>query len=123
MHSMRRGIVGRVGGFTALCAILLLSFALAHEEFLARFRTTALDATSHERIQTHDMKTSSFARRGLIAAALMAAAPLAFAHAYPKVQQPGPGTKVSAPHKVTIEFTEALEPTFSSMYVTTESGT
>ncbi len=68
------------------------------------------------------MKTSSFARRGLIAAALMAAAPLAFVHAYPKVQQPGPGAKVSAPHEVTIEFAEALEPTFSAMYVTTESG-
>nr|WP_050452219.1 copper resistance protein CopC [Candidatus Burkholderia verschuerenii] len=69
------------------------------------------------------MKTSTLATRGLLAAVLLAAAQLASAHAIPKVQQPGPGAKVSAPHEVTIEFTEALEPTFSAMYVTTESGT
>jgi hypothetical protein len=41
MHSLRRSIVGKLGGFAALCAILLLSFApmasqsLAHEGFIA----------------------------------------------------------------------------------------
>jgi copper resistance protein C len=69
------------------------------------------------------MNTRSLASRGALAAALLAVAQLASAHAYPKVQQPGPGAKVDAPHEVVIEFTEALEPTFSSMVVTTESGT
>jgi copper resistance protein C len=69
------------------------------------------------------MTTKTSASRGLIAAALLVCAQFAFAHAIPKIQQPGPGAKVSSPQEVTIQFTEALEPTFTSMIVTTESGT
>jgi copper resistance protein C len=61
--------------------------------------------------------------RGALAAALVIAAQSAFAHAIPKLQQPGPGATVSAPKEVSIEFGEALEPTFSSMWVTTVAGT
>lgn len=63
------------------------------------------------------------ALRGALACALIATTSLAFAHALPKLQQPGPGATVSAPHEVSIEFGEALEPTFSKMIVTTEKGT
>jgi copper resistance protein C len=70
-----------------------------------------------------DMTTHKHAWRALLAAGLFTFAQFAFAHAYPKVQQPGPGAKVSAPQEVTILFTEDLEPTFSSIWVTTEAGT
>jgi copper resistance protein C len=61
--------------------------------------------------------------RGALAAALVVSAQGAFAHAFPKIQQPGPGGTVTAPKEVSIEFGEALEPTFSSLWVTTVSGT
>ncbi|MDR5738520.1 copper resistance protein CopC [Caballeronia sp. LZ016] len=61
--------------------------------------------------------------RGMLAFALIASAQVAFAHALPKLQQPGPGATVSAPHEVSIVFGEALEPTFSSMLVTNAQGT
>jgi hypothetical protein len=38
MHSMRRGITGRIGGFAALCAILLLSIAPLASQWLAHAR-------------------------------------------------------------------------------------
>jgi copper resistance protein C len=68
------------------------------------------------------MKTKSVWRSAL-AAALIVSSHAAFAHAIPKIQQPGPGATVSAPGEVSIEFGEALEPTFSSLIVTTQSGT
>ncbi|KIG10475.1 copper resistance protein CopC [Caballeronia concitans] len=67
--------------------------------------------------------TFKSALRGALALGLIASAQLAFAHALPKVQQPGPGATVSAPHEASIVFGEALEPTFSSMLVTDAHGT
>lgn len=69
------------------------------------------------------MKTHTQLSRAALAAALIGFTQLASAHAIPKIQQPGPGAKVSAPSEAEIEFTEELEPTFSSMYVITEKGT
>ncbi|WP_044042006.1 copper resistance CopC family protein [Caballeronia insecticola] len=68
------------------------------------------------------MKSSSFVR-GALAFAFAGAAQFALAHALPKLQNPGPGATVSAPHEVAIEFGEALEPTFSKIIVTDAKGT
>lgn len=68
------------------------------------------------------MKSSSLVR-GALALAFIGAAQFAFAHALPKVQQPGPGATVSAPREVAIDFGEALEPTFSKLIVTNAQGT
>ncbi|MDR5756887.1 copper homeostasis periplasmic binding protein CopC [Caballeronia sp. LZ035] len=68
------------------------------------------------------MKPSSL-MRGALALACALAAQLALAHALPKLQQPGPGATVSAPHEVAIDFGEALEPTFSKLLVTNAQGT
>ncbi|SPB18630.1 copper resistance protein CopC [Caballeronia novacaledonica] len=66
---------------------------------------------------------SSSIKRGALALAFLGATQLALAHALPKVQQPGPGATVSAPHEVSIDFSEALEPTFSKLIVTNAQGT
>lgn len=68
------------------------------------------------------MKNALFVR-GALAALLVAVAPLALSHALPKVQQPASGATVAeAPHEVSIEFGEALEPGFSSIAVTDANG-
>jgi copper resistance protein C len=66
---------------------------------------------------------SSSLLRGVLALAFIGTAQLAFAHALPKVQSPGPGATVNAPHEVAIDFGEALEPTFSKLIVTDAHGT
>lgn len=68
------------------------------------------------------MKASSL-MRGALALAFIGSAQLALAHALPRVQNPGPGATVSAPHEVAIDFGEALEPTFSKLIVTDAKGT
>lgn len=68
------------------------------------------------------MLSTSF-RRGALALAFLGSTQLALAHALPKLQQPGPGATVSAPHEVAIDFGEALEPTFSKLVVTNAQGT
>ncbi|SAK56205.1 copper resistance CopC family protein [Caballeronia ptereochthonis] len=68
------------------------------------------------------MRSSSFVR-GALALAFIGAAQFALAHALPKLQNPGPGATVSAPHEVAIDFGEALEPTFSKLVVTDAGGT
>ncbi|WP_244848556.1 copper resistance protein CopC [Caballeronia sp. SL2Y3] len=67
--------------------------------------------------------TFQSALRSVLAFALAASTQLALAHALPKLQQPGPGATVSAPHEVSIEFGERIEPTFSSLLVTDAHGT
>lgn len=66
---------------------------------------------------------SSSLLRGALALAFIGTAQLALAHALPKIQNPGPGATVSAPHEVAIDFGEALEPTFSKLIVTDAHGT
>ncbi|CAH2810577.1 MAG: Copper resistance protein CopC [uncultured Caballeronia sp.] len=68
------------------------------------------------------MKPSSLVC-GALALAFAGASQFALAHALPKLQNPGPGATVSAPHEVAIEFGEALEPTFSKLIVTNAQGT
>ena len=45
MHHLRRGIIGRIGGFAALCAILLLSLAPVASQTLAHARIESLLAS------------------------------------------------------------------------------
>jgi methionine-rich copper-binding protein CopC len=47
---------------------------------------------------------------------------LAFAHVFPKKQEPGAGVTVAAPPAVTITFDGPLEPAFSTLTVTDASG-
>ena len=61
--------------------------------------------------------------RGGFAALAFVVVQAAHAHAFPKVQQPAAGATVTpAPHAVSIEFDEALEPAFSSIAVTDSGG-
>lgn len=53
---------------------------------------------------------------------LMLAVPSALAHSRPKVMVPAPDTTVQSPPSVTVTFTEAPEPKFSSLSVTDEQG-
>jgi len=61
----------------------------------------------------------SYSRNAVLAALLLAgSAGAALAHSYPKTSTPAPGSAVqTAPGAVVIEFTEELEPRFSSLKV------
>jgi len=66
-------------------------------------------------------------RRFLLATALMSAGlffavPSAFAHARPKIMLPTPDSVGPSPAMVSITFSEAVEPKFSSINVTDEQG-
>ncbi|KWZ32256.1 copper resistance CopC family protein [Burkholderia anthina] len=68
------------------------------------------------------MKTATFAR-GALAALGFVIIHAAHAHGLPKTQDPAPdATLSSAPHAVTIDFGETLEPAFSSIAVTDSHG-
>jgi methionine-rich copper-binding protein CopC len=59
----------------------------------------------------------------LVLAALLAGMSAARAHAMLEQATPGAGAKLGAPPKdVTLQFSEALEPTFSGLSVTDRSG-
>lgn len=59
----------------------------------------------------------------IAAVALALLAPTAaLAHAHPKVMDPAPDTTVTAPNHVSIEFSEGLDPKFSSLRLTNEGG-
>jgi methionine-rich copper-binding protein CopC len=60
--------------------------------------------------------------RGTLAASFLVAAQFAFAHAHPKTQTPAPDATVSAPHEVSIDYTEGLEPSFSKLVVVDAQG-
>lgn len=47
----------------------------------------------------------------------------ALAHAHPKVMDPAPDSTVTAPRRVSIEFSEALDPKFSSLHLSNAGGT
>jgi methionine-rich copper-binding protein CopC len=61
-------------------------------------------------------------RRGVAAAALMLASVPAFAHAHPVTMNPAPDSTVSAPAKISIVFSEDLEPRFSSLKLADSNG-
>lgn len=50
------------------------------------------------------------------------AVPSAFAHAHPKVMKPTPDSTGPAPSSISITFSEAVEPKFSSIRLTDEKG-
>jgi methionine-rich copper-binding protein CopC len=61
--------------------------------------------------------------RALLAALLLASAPLVQAHAHPEHLRPAPGATVAAGiDSVSIEFSENLEPAFSSIVVSDARG-
>jgi methionine-rich copper-binding protein CopC len=62
------------------------------------------------------------AKRGALAATLLITAQLAVAHALPKQQSPAPDSAVEAPHEVAIDFSEGLEPAFSTLVVVDAAG-
>jgi methionine-rich copper-binding protein CopC len=64
----------------------------------------------------------SFLAVALIGAGLFFAVPSALAHARPKVMLPTPDSVGPSPAVVSITFSEALEPKFSSINVTDEHG-
>ncbi|RQZ11517.1 copper resistance protein CopC [Burkholderia sp. Bp9031] len=68
------------------------------------------------------MKTTAFLRGALVALGFVVAQ-AAHAHAHPKTLEPAANaTLSSAPHAVTIDFSETLEPAFSSIAVTDSNG-
>ena len=46
----------------------------------------------------------------------------ALAHAHPKVMDPAPDSTVTAPRHISVEFSEALDPKFSSLRLTNVGG-
>jgi copper resistance protein C len=58
----------------------------------------------------------------LLAATFLLAAGLASAHAHPHEQTPAPDSTVSAPQEVRIAYTQALEPSLSSMKLLDKDG-
>ena len=64
---------------------------------------------------------SSLLRATLIMACVTSAQ-LAFAHARPEQQSPMPDATVDAPHEVSIDFSEGLEPAFSTLVVIDATG-
>ena len=53
---------------------------------------------------------------------MLAAVPSALAHAHPKVMKPAPDSAGPAPASISITFSEAVEPKFSSIRLTDEKG-
>jgi hypothetical protein len=53
---------------------------------------------------------------------MLAAVPSALAHAHPKVMKPAPDSTGPAPSSVSITFSEEVEPKFSFIQLTDESG-
>lgn len=55
-------------------------------------------------------------------AALLAGAPLAFAHSKPTEMSPAANSVVSAPNSIVVHFSEELEPKFSMMTLADTAG-
>lgn len=53
---------------------------------------------------------------------LLTVAPSAFAHAHPKTMMPAPESAGPSPSKISITFSEAVEPKFSSIKLTDLNG-
>jgi methionine-rich copper-binding protein CopC len=61
--------------------------------------------------------------RSLAAAFVLTLASVpAFAHAHPKTMTPAADSTIPSPPSITITFTEAIEPKFSSLVLTDEKG-
>jgi methionine-rich copper-binding protein CopC len=58
----------------------------------------------------------------ITALALLAPA-AALAHAHPNVMEPAPDSTVMAPMHISVEFSESLDPKFSSLRLTNAGGT
>jgi hypothetical protein len=61
------------------------------------------------------MLKRTFLRLSLAACAMLIAVPMAFGHAMPVKMTPAKDSTVSAPTEVSIEFSEALDPKFSTL--------
>lgn len=60
--------------------------------------------------------------QAVVAGSFFALASLAHAHAFPKVRTPAADTTVVAPHEVSIEFNNPVEPAFTSITVADAHG-
>jgi methionine-rich copper-binding protein CopC len=58
----------------------------------------------------------------VLAFAVLIAVPAAFAHTHPTEMMPAANAEVSAPEKIMIHFSEALEPKFSTITVSDAGG-
>ena len=65
---------------------------------------------------------SNIAKRGALGATFLVIAQVAMAHAMPKHQTPAPDATVEAPNEVAIDFSEGLEPSFSTLIVVDAAG-
>jgi methionine-rich copper-binding protein CopC len=61
-------------------------------------------------------------RNVIVTAVMFAASSSAFAHSHPKTMLPAKDSTVSAPAEVSIEFSEGLEPKFSSLSLLNAHG-
>lgn len=77
-------------------------------------------ARAWEKLKTHVSRAAAVSAFWT-GAALLSATP-AWAHVFPKHQEPGAGAAVSAPKEVRIQFDGDLEPAFSKLTVTDSSG-
>jgi methionine-rich copper-binding protein CopC len=68
------------------------------------------------------MSKHGFLRNAAASALVLLAAAPAFAHAHPKTMTPAPDSTTASPPSITMTFTEAIEPKFSSLVVTDERG-
>jgi hypothetical protein len=60
--------------------------------------------------------------RNFFFAALLAGAPLAFAHSHPTEMSPAANSTVGAPNSIVVHFSEELEPKFSMMTLADAAG-
>lgn len=60
--------------------------------------------------------------RAMLILACVTSAQLASAHARPEQQSPKPDATIDAPHEVSIDFSEGLEPAFSTLVVIDATG-
>jgi len=68
------------------------------------------------------MLQRTFLRISLAAGIMLIAAPMAFAHAHPVTMTPAKDSTVTAPTEISIFFSEALEPKFSTLQLQDSTG-
>jgi len=73
-------------------------------------------------MQSHSMDVRRWIRALAIVCAAAVLSRTAFAHVFPKKQEPGAGATVASPAQVKILFDGALEPSFTTLTVTDADG-
>ncbi len=68
------------------------------------------------------MLKRTFFRLSLAACAMLVAVPMAFAHAHPVTMTPAKDSTVTEPKEISVIFSEALEPKFSTLALQDSMG-